>query len=80
MSKYETMLTSAKKLLSDEDLSELEKAIEFFHNLAGNNAIRQLAISLEAIRIEEANNKGWESFKTYDKHIEETYGTTTKED
>lgn len=80
MTKYESMLTAARKLLSYGDAVELEKAIEFFHNLAGNNAIRQLAISLEAIRIEEANKRGWELFKTYDKHIEETYGTTTKED
>lgn len=33
--------------------------------MAGNNVILQLAISLDAIRIEEANKKGWESFKTY---------------
>lgn len=65
MGKYEDMLESAKKLLSDEDMVELEGCINVFHNLAGNNAIRQLAISLEAIRIEEANKKGWELFKTY---------------
>lgn len=65
MGKYEDMLESAKKLLSDEDMVELEGCINVFQNLAGNNAIRQLAISLEAIRIEEANKKGWELFKTY---------------
>lgn len=67
MSKYEDMLVSAKKYLSDEDMVMLEAAISAFHEIAGNDAIRQLAISLEAIRIEEANKKGWESFKTYDK-------------
>lgn len=67
MSKYEDMLVSAKKYLSDEDMVMLEAAISAFHEIAGNDTIRQLAISLEAIRIEEANKKGWESFKTYDK-------------
>lgn len=67
MSKYEDMLVSAKRYLSDEDMVMLESAIAAFHEIAGNDAIRQLAISLEAIRIEEANNKGWGSFKTYDK-------------
>jgi hypothetical protein len=64
------MLSSAKKYLSDEDMSRLEGAISLFHNLAGNDVIRQLAISLEAIRIEEANKRGWESFKTYGEESE----------
>lgn len=67
MSKYEDILVSAKKYLSDEDITSLEVAIKVFHNLAGNDIIRQLAISLEAIRIEEANNKGWDSFNIYDR-------------
>lgn len=67
MSKYESMLESAKKYLSDEDVVMLEAAISAFHEIAGNDAIRQLAISLEAIRIEEANKRGWELFKKYDK-------------
>lgn len=66
ISKYESMLESAKKLLSDVDVEELENNIRAFHDFVGNNALRQLAMSLEAIRIEEANKKGWELFKTYD--------------
>lgn len=67
MSKYEDILVSAKKYLSNDDIASLEAAIKVFHNLAGNDIIRQLAISLEAIRIEEARNEGWESFKIYDR-------------
>lgn len=66
MSKYESMLDSAKKLLSDADVAELENNIRVFHGFAGNNVLRQLAISLEALRIEEANKKGCELFKTYE--------------
>lgn len=65
MNKYEEMLASAKRYLSDEDMAMLEMEIAAFHEILGNNAIRQLAISLLAIRIEEANKKGWELFKTY---------------
>ena len=67
LSKYEDMLVSAKKYLSDEDVVLLDAAISAFHEIAGNDAIRQLAISLEAIRIDEANKRGWELFKTYNR-------------